>query len=98
MAKNGSARPLGLTASRNGNGLQLSDCRTCCGVLANWNGAWKKTTSRGVERSPALTNVKASHDSVPIAFLPEIHFYDILAEKLKWRGNGLSTPPKYGHA
>jgi NAD+ kinase len=42
-------------------------------------------------------SVKASNDSVPIAFLPEINYYDILTEKLKWRGNGLSRP-KYGHA
>jgi NAD+ kinase len=41
--------------------------------------------------------VKASADSVPIAFLPEINYYDVLAEKLKWRGDGLSKP-KYGHA
>src|SRR5688572_14044006 len=39
--------------------------------------------------------VKTSTDSVPIAFLPEINYYDILAEKLKWRGDGLSKP-KYG--
>ena len=36
-------------------------------------------------------------DSVPIAFLPEINYYDILSEKLQWRGDGLSKP-KYGHA
>ena len=41
--------------------------------------------------------VKTSADSVPIAFLPEINYYDVLAEKLKWRGDGLSKP-KYGHA
>jgi NAD+ kinase len=41
--------------------------------------------------------VKTSTDSVPIAFLPEINYYDVLAEKLKWRGDGLSKP-KYGHA
>lgn len=41
--------------------------------------------------------VKTSADSVPIAFLPEINYYDILAEKLKWRGDGLSKP-KYGQA
>lgn len=40
--------------------------------------------------------VKTSTDTVPIAFLPEINYYDILTEKLKWRGDGLSKP-KYGH-
>jgi NAD+ kinase len=35
--------------------------------------------------------------SVPIAFLPEINYYDILGEKLKWHGDGLSKP-KYGYA
>jgi len=41
--------------------------------------------------------VKTSNDSVPIAFLPEINYYDVLAEKLRWRGDGLSKP-KYGYA
>src|SRR4051812_42039653 len=27
-----------------------------------------------------------------IAFLPEINYYDVLAEKLKWRGDGLQSP------
>ena len=48
--------------------------------------------------TPASTiAVKTSADTVPIAFLPEINYYDVLAEKLKWRGDGLSKP-KYGHA
>ena len=48
--------------------------------------------------TPASTiTVKTSTDSVPIAFLPEINYYDVLAEKLKWRGDGLSKP-KYGYA
>ncbi|MGC3961062.1 MAG: NAD(+)/NADH kinase [Verrucomicrobiota bacterium] len=48
--------------------------------------------------TPSSTiEVKTSADSVPIAFLPEINYYDVLAEKLKWRGDGLSKP-KYGHA
>ena len=48
--------------------------------------------------TPASTiAVKTSVDAVPIAFLPEINYYDVLAEKLKWRGDGLSKP-KYGHA
>jgi NAD+ kinase len=34
-------------------------------------------------------SVRTSSDFVPIAFLPEINYYDILAEKLKWRGDGL---------
>jgi len=41
--------------------------------------------------------VQTSRDSVPIAFLPEINYYDILSTKLQWRGDGLSKP-KYGHA
>jgi NAD+ kinase len=40
--------------------------------------------------------VETSSHSVPIAFLPEVNYYDILGEKLKWRGDGLSKP-KYGH-
>lgn len=48
--------------------------------------------------TPASTiSVKTSADTVPIAFLPEINYYDVLAEKLKWRGEGLSKP-KYGYA
>jgi len=43
-----------------------------------------------------MISVKTSNDCVPIAFLPEINYYDILAEKLKWRGDGISRP-KYGH-
>lgn len=45
----------------------------------------------------SMIGVKTSAHSVPIAFLPEINYYDILAEKLKWRGDGLSKP-KYGRA
>ncbi|MGD1085322.1 MAG: NAD(+)/NADH kinase, partial [Verrucomicrobiota bacterium] len=41
--------------------------------------------------------VTASKETVPIAFLPEINYYDILGEKLQWRGDGLSKP-KYGRA
>jgi NAD+ kinase len=35
--------------------------------------------------------VKTSADFVPVAFLPEINYYDVLAEKLKWRGDGLEN-------
>lgn len=45
----------------------------------------------------SIIRVQTSPDSVPIAFLPEINYYDILGEKLKWRGDGLSKP-KYGYA
>lgn len=45
----------------------------------------------------SIIRVETSPDSVPIAFLPEINYYDILGEKLKWRGDGLSKP-KYGYA
>ncbi len=34
--------------------------------------------------------VQTSKQTVPIAFLPEMNYYDILAEKLKWGGDGLS--------
>jgi NAD+ kinase len=37
-----------------------------------------------------VIRVQTSPDSVPIAFLPEINYYDILSEKLKWRGDGLT--------
>ena len=30
--------------------------------------------------------VQTARETAPIAFLPEINYYDILAEKLKWRG------------
>jgi NAD+ kinase len=40
--------------------------------------------------SPGSTVVvETSRDKVPIAVLPEINYYDILSEKLKWRGDGL---------
>jgi hypothetical protein len=45
----------------------------------------------------SVIRVQTSHDSVPIAFLPEINYYDVLGEKLKWAGDGLSKP-KYGYA
>ncbi len=48
--------------------------------------------------TPSSTiSVKTSANTVAIAFLPEINYYDVLAEKLKWRGDGLSKP-KYGRA
>jgi NAD+ kinase len=37
----------------------------------------------------SVIRVKASADTVPIAFLPEINYYDTLAEKLGWTGDGL---------
>lgn len=36
-----------------------------------------------------VIRVEASEDPVPIAFLPEVNYYDILGEKLKWSGDGL---------
>lgn len=45
----------------------------------------------------SLIRIHTSPDSVPIAFLPEINYYDVLSEKLKWRGDGLSKP-KYGNS
>jgi len=36
--------------------------------------------------------VQTSPEPVPIAFLPEINYYDVLSAKLKWRGDGLSKP------
>ena len=41
--------------------------------------------------SASKIRVQTSADSVPIAFLPEINYYDVLAEKLKWRGDGLGS-------
>lgn len=47
----------------------------------------------GMELSAVETNsvirVKTSADAVPIAFLPEINYYDTLGEKLGWTGDGL---------
>jgi NAD+ kinase len=45
----------------------------------------------------SVIRVRISPHTVPIAFLPEINYYDVLSEKLKWRGDGLSQP-KYGRA
>ena len=36
-----------------------------------------------------VIRVGTSPDSVPIAFLPEMNYYDVLAEKLGWSGDGL---------
>ncbi len=48
--------------------------------------------------SPTMViRVQTAKERVPIAFLPEINYYDVLSEKLQWRGAGLSKP-KYGHA
>src|SRR5205823_5943856 len=44
----------------------------------------------GKVQAGATMSVQISKDKVPIAFLPEINYYDILAEKLKWRGDGLT--------
>lgn len=41
------------------------------------------------EVANGVIRVQTSADSVPIAFLPEINYYDILAEKLDWTGDGL---------
>jgi len=38
--------------------------------------------------------VQASRETVPIAFLPEINYYDTLSAKLQWRGDGLSLTGK----
>lgn len=45
----------------------------------------------------SVIRVSISPDPVPIAFLPEINYYDVLSAKLKWRGDGLPKP-KYGYA
>ena len=45
----------------------------------------------------SVIRVHTSPEPVPIAFLPEINYYDILGEKLQWRGDGISKP-KYGYA
>jgi NAD+ kinase len=41
--------------------------------------------------SDSVMRVKASADTVPIAFLPEVNHYDILGEKLGWTGDGLKA-------
>lgn len=47
----------------------------------------------GMDISRVATNstlrIKASADSVPIAFLPEVNYYDILGQKLGWTGDGV---------
>ena len=43
-----------------------------------------------------IIRVQTSKTRVPIAFLPEVNYYDVLSEKLQWRGDGLSKP-KYGY-
>lgn len=45
----------------------------------------------------SVLRISTAKDSVPLAFLPEINYYDVLGEKLKWQGDGLSKP-KYGFA
>lgn len=45
----------------------------------------------------SIIRIQISKDSVPIAFLPEINYYDILSDKLKWHGDGLKKP-EYGYA
>lgn len=37
----------------------------------------------------SIIRVKTSADAVPIAFLPDINYYDVLGEKLGWTGDGL---------
>ena len=39
----------------------------------------------------SVIRVRTSADTVPIAFLPEVNYYDILGEKLGWTGDGLKT-------
>lgn len=39
--------------------------------------------------SQSVVRVKTSADAVPIAFLPEVNYYDILGEKLGWTGDGV---------
>lgn len=39
--------------------------------------------------------VRASKDSVPLAFLPDVDFFDTLTEKLQWHGKGVGTPKYY---
>jgi NAD+ kinase len=40
-----------------------------------------------------VIRIRNSPESVPIAFLPEINYYEILGEKLKWHGDALADPP-----
>lgn len=39
--------------------------------------------------SNSIVRVRTSADTVPIAFLPEVNYYDILGQKLGWTGDGL---------
>jgi NAD+ kinase len=41
-------------------------------------------------RSDSVVRVRTSPDAVPIAFLPEINYYDTLGEKLGWTGAALN--------
>jgi NAD+ kinase len=39
----------------------------------------------------SVVRIRASADSVPIAFLPEVNYYDTLGEKLGWTGDGVKS-------
>lgn len=39
--------------------------------------------------SDSVIRVRASADAVPVAFLPEVNYYDTLGEKLGWTGDGV---------
>ncbi|HVU16923.1 MAG TPA: NAD(+)/NADH kinase [Candidatus Didemnitutus sp.] len=41
-----------------------------------------------------VVHVEASKEPVPIAFLPEINYYEILGEKLGWSGDGVKESDK----
>ncbi len=38
-----------------------------------------------------VIRIKTSTEPVTIAFLPEINYYDVLGQKLKWHGDGLAA-------
>jgi NAD+ kinase len=46
----------------------------------------------GSVKSGQRIEVEASDVTVPIAFLPEVDFFDALTSKLHWHGQGISTP------
>ena len=53
--------------------------KNCQPILRTWHFSTFATPGTAIL-------VQTARETAPIAFLPEINYYDILAEKLKWRG------------
>jgi NAD+ kinase len=45
----------------------------------------------GIRRNQRVV-IRASETTVPLAFLPEVDFFDALVHKLRWHGQGIPTP------